>query len=102
MKCTYNQLSELATHSTLFSIYWVGDKIEDKYLCCSFGASPETLAELKLVETRQHDGRRMHLYELLGRYGMVRKTPYKAMCAYIDETDSSQCDDPTGPREQRN
>lgn len=68
------------------SVYWVGDRLEDKYLCCSFGIAPNDLPELRLIETRQVDGNRMHLYELIGRYSVVGRAPYKAMCAYIDES----------------
>lgn len=65
-------------------IYWIGDRLEDSYLCCSFGKDQMTRAELKIVGTRiGSDGRKLHVYELLSKYGSVGRVPYKAFCAYL-------------------
>lgn len=81
----------IARHSmrTVFeleTIYWVGDKLENSYLCCSFGPHPLVRPELKLIDSRYDvTGRKLFLYELLGRYGLVNRSHYKAFSAYIVE-----------------
>jgi len=67
-------------------IYWIGDRVEDGYLCCSFGSEPHLSPELSLIDTRADQaGRKLFLYELLGKYGMVNRSHYRAFCAYIVE-----------------
>jgi hypothetical protein len=64
--------------------YWLGDRVEEAYLCCSFGADPMIRPELRHIDTRTDSlGRRLHLYELLGKYGIVNREPYRAICTYI-------------------
>jgi hypothetical protein len=67
-------------------VYWIGDRLEDRYLCCSFGPVACSYPELKLLDAREDSsGRKIHLYELLGKYGMVKGAPYRALSAYIVE-----------------
>lgn len=66
------------------SVYWVGDRLEDSYVCCSFGSEPRENPELKLIDSRtESSGKRIFFYELLGKYGLVNRDPYRAFCAYI-------------------
>lgn len=66
-------------------MYWLSDRVEDSLLCCSFGYAPIMLSELKLLDTRVDGERRLHVYEILGRYGMINRSPYKAMSIYVLE-----------------
>ena len=66
------------------SIYWVGDRLEENNICCSFGATPHVKPELKLLDSKAGvGGSKLFVYELLGRYGMVNRSHYRALCAYI-------------------
>lgn len=69
------------------SLYWLSDRLEDSLLCCSFGGSPISFPELKLLDSRVDGDRSFHVYEISGRYGMINRSPYKAMCAYVLEAD---------------
>lgn len=67
-------------------IYWVGDKIEENYICASFGSEPYLQSELKPIDARFRNGKqKFHLYELVSKYGMVNRMPYRAFSALVIE-----------------
>lgn len=70
-------------------LYWIADMVDDSLLCCSFGRVPFSLDELRLIDSRvDSEGRAFHVYELLGkfgRYGMVNRLKYRALCAQVLE-----------------
>jgi len=67
-------------------IYWVGDSIEDHHICASFGADAYLQPNLKPIDMRLDTiGRKLWLYELVARYGMVLGKPYRAFSVRIVE-----------------
>lgn len=68
-------------------VYWLSDRLEDSLLCCSFGKLPILFPELKLIDSRADGDRHFHVYEIMGRYGMINRSPYKAMSAYVLESE---------------
>lgn len=68
-------------------LYWLGDSGDTGPLCCSFGEKPYEVPHLRLHSSRIEQGNRtMHLYEFQGRYGLLNRLPFKAMCVYVVET----------------
>lgn len=70
-------------------IYWVGDSIEDHYICASFGADAYVQPNLRPIDMRlDSNGRKLWLYELVARFGMVLGKPYRAFNVRIVESAS--------------
>lgn len=68
-------------------LYWVGDSGDNGPICCSFGDKPHEVEYLKLHASKLADGNRaIHIYEFLGRYGLLNRLSFKAMAVYIAES----------------
>src|SRR5690606_16551450 len=67
-------------------LYWLGDSGDTGPLCCSFGENPYEVPHLRLHSSRSGQAHRtVHLYEFQGRYGLLNRMPFKAMCIHVAE-----------------